>query len=82
MAINVVVNSSGASTVQVKPTKTVASVAVIPTANITLGSLTNVDASNPDDGEALVYDGANNVFVVKQVEFDSNNITNINGGTF
>jgi hypothetical protein len=82
MAINVVVNTSGASTVQVKPTKTVASVAVIPTANITLGSLTNVDASNPDDGEALVYDGANNVFVVKQVEFDSNNITNINGGTF
>jgi hypothetical protein len=82
MAINVVVNTSGASTVQVKPTKTVASVAVVPTANITLGSLTNVDASNPDDGEALVYDGANNVFVVKQVEFDSNNITNINGGTF
>jgi hypothetical protein len=82
MAINVVVNTSGASTVQVKPTKTVASVAVIPTANITLGSLTNVDASNPDDGEALVYDGANNVFVVKQVEIDSNNITNINGGTF
>jgi hypothetical protein len=82
MAINVVVNTSGASTVQVKPTKTVASVAVVPTANITLGSLTNVDASNPDDGEALVFDAANNVFVVKQVEFDSNNITNINGGTF
>jgi hypothetical protein len=82
MAINVVVNTSSASTVQVKPTKTVASVSVVPTANITLGSLTNVDASDPDDGEALVYDGANNVFVVKQVEFDSNNITNINGGTF
>jgi hypothetical protein len=82
MAINVVVNTSSASTVQVKPTKTVASVSVVPTANITLGSLTNVDASDPDDGEALVYDGANNVFVVKQVEIDSNNITNINGGTF
>jgi hypothetical protein len=82
MSISVVVNTSGASTVQVKPTKTVASVAVVPTANITLGSLTNVDASDPDDGETLVYDGANNVFVVKQIEFDSNNITNINGGTF
>ena len=82
MAINVVVNTSSASTVQVKPTKTVASVSVIPTANITLGSLTNVNVSDPDDGEALVYDAANNVFVVREIEFDSNNITNINGGTF
>lgn len=82
MAINVVVNTSSASTVQVKPTKTVAAVSVVPTANITLGSLTNVNVSDPDDGEALVYDAANNIFVVREIEIDSNNITNINGGTF
>jgi hypothetical protein len=82
MAINVVVNTGSASTVQVKPTKTIAAVSVVPTANITLGSLTNVDATDPDEGEVLVYDAANNVFIVKQIEFDSNNITNINGGIF
>jgi len=80
MAINVVVNTGSASTVQVKPTKTVAAVAVVPT--LSLGALTNVDATDPDDGESLVYDAANNVFVVKQIEIDSNNITNINGGIF
>ena len=82
MAITAVVNTSGASTVQVKPTKTVASVAFVPTANITLGSITNVDVSGAEDGEALVYDAANNIYVIKQVEVDSNNITNINGGSF
>lgn len=82
MAINVVVNTNNASTVQVKPTKTVASVAFVPSSNITLGSLTNVDASDPDDGEALVFDAATQTFIVKEISIDSNNITNINGGAF
>ena len=82
MAINVVVNTNNASTVQVKPTKTVASVAFAPSSNITLGSLTNVDASDPDDGEALVFDASTNTFIVKEITIDSNNITNINGGAF
>lgn len=82
MAINVVVNTNNASTVQVKPTKTVATVAFTPSANITLGSLTNVDASDPDDGEALVFDAATQTFIVKEISIDSNNITNINGGAF
>jgi hypothetical protein len=42
----------------------------------------NVDTSGAEDGEALVYDAANNIYVIKQIEFDSNNITNINGGAF
>jgi hypothetical protein len=82
MSINVVVRTNPASTVKVKPNKTVASVTVAPTANISLGSLVNVDVSGADDGEVLVYDSANNKYIIAPVTVDSNNITNISGGTF
>jgi len=42
----------------------------------------NVDTSGAEDGESLVYDAANNNYVIKQITFNSNNITNINGGAF
>lgn len=83
MAITAVVNTASASTVTVKPAnKYEAIVTVAPSANISLSTLTNVDTSGAEDGEALVYDAANNIYVIKQVQFDSNNITNVNGGTF
>jgi hypothetical protein len=42
----------------------------------------NVDTSGAEDGEALVYDAANNNYVIREITFNSNNITNINGGAF
>jgi hypothetical protein len=82
MAINVVIQTNPVSTVQVRPQKSSASVAIVPTANITLGSLVNVDVRDADDGEALIYDSANNKYVIAPIIVDSNNITNVNGGTF
>jgi hypothetical protein len=69
--------------VTVKPTKTVVSaVTIAPQTSVSLGSLTNVDASDPDDGETLVYDATLAKYIVKAITVDSNNVTNINGGTF
>jgi hypothetical protein len=83
MAISVVVNPVESVVSSVKPTKTVvSSVTIAPQTSISLGSLTNVDASNPDDGETLVYDAAQSKYVVKEIQVNSNNITNVNGGTF
>ena len=83
MAITAVVNTSSASTVTVKPaSKYEAFVTVAPSANITLSTLVNVDTSGAEDGEALVYDAANNNYVIREITFNSNNITNINGGAF
>jgi hypothetical protein len=70
-------------TVTIKPTKTVvSSVTVAPQTSVSLGNLTNVDATDPDDGETLVYDAAAAKYVVKPIIVNSNNVTNINGGTF
>jgi len=83
MAITAVVNTSSASTVTIKPaSKYEAVVTVAPSANITLSTLVNVDTSGAEDGEALVYDAANNNYVIREITFNSNNITNINGGAF
>ena len=83
MAITAVVNTSSASTVTVKPaSKYEAVVTVAPSANITLSTVVNVDTSGAEDGEALVYDAANNNYVIREITFNSNNITNINGGAF
>jgi len=70
-------------TVRIKPNKTVvSSVFIGPKPNVSLSDLKNVDASNPDDGEVLVYDGATQGYVVKPVVVNSNNITNVRGGGF
>jgi hypothetical protein len=69
--------------VTVKPTKTVVSaVTIAPQTSVSLGSLTNVDASDPDEGETLVYNATLAKYIVKAITVDSNNVTNINGGTF
>lgn len=69
--------------VTVRPTKTVvSSVTIAPQTSVSLGNLTNVDASDPNDGETLVYEASTSKYVVKPVSVDSNNITNIQGGTF
>lgn len=83
MSISVVVRPVENVTTSVKSERTVvSSVTIGPQTTISLGNLTNVDASNPDDGETLVFDAATNTFIVKELVVDSNNITNINGGTF
>jgi hypothetical protein len=61
---------------------TVSSINIGPNPSLTLDQITNVDASDPDDGEALIFDAALNEYVVKPITINSNNITNIAGGTF
>ena len=69
--------------VSVKPNKTVvSSVTIAPQTSVSLGNLTNVDATDPNDGETLVYEAATAKYVVKPITVTSNNITNINGGSF
>jgi hypothetical protein len=83
MGISVVVKPTENVTTAVKSERTVvSSVTIAPQTTISLGNLTNVDASDPDDGETLVYDESVGKYVVKAITVDSNNITNINGGTF
>lgn len=70
-------------TVTVKPKKTaVSSVNIGPKPSLTLGQIINVEASDPDNGEALIYDAQTGKYVVKEIIVSSNNITNVFGGTF
>ena len=83
MSISVVVRPVENVTTSVKSERTVvSSVTIAPQTTISLGNLTNVDASDPDDGETLVYDEVLGKYIVKAITVNSNNITNINGGTF
>ena len=84
MATTVVINSNPATTVSLKPAnKTFASLSVTPSSNIGLGGLNNVDVSGAENNEVLVFDQANNKFVIAPITIDANtNITNINGGLF
>lgn len=69
--------------VTVKPKRAVvSSVNIGPKPDLTLGQLKNVDATDPDDGEVLVYNAAANKYIVKEITVDANNITNLSGGTF
>lgn len=61
---------------------TISSVNIGPKTNVSLGEIINVDASDPDDGEALIFDASQNKYVIKPIVVDANNITNIAGGTF
>lgn len=83
MAIKVTVNTQKSVVSSVKQKKTVvSSVNVSPKPDLSLGQLKNVDASDPDEGETVVYDATTNKYVVKPIIVTSNNITNIAGGTF
>jgi len=56
--------------------KTVRTVAVTPDlSSMSLESLSDVDATNPNENETLVYDEASGKYVVKE-------LPSINGGTF
>lgn len=62
--------------VKIKPNKTaVSSVEIARTVKFPLQELTNVDGTNPDDGEVLVYEASSNLYVVKTIPY-------IRGGTF
>lgn len=84
MATTVIINNTPATTVSLKPAnKTVATVSVGPSSNISLGDLNNVNVAGAENNEVLVYDQANNTFVVAPYTVDANtNIAAINGGTF
>lgn len=82
--VTVTITNTPAATVALKPAnKTVATVALRPASNVALGDLTNVDVAGADNNEVLVFDSANNKFVIAPITLDANtNITNINGGLF
>ena len=78
MATTVVINSNPATTVALKPAnKTFASVSVAPSANISVGSLTDVSIANISDGQTLVYNSTTSIF-----EGSSPTVTLIKGGKF
>jgi hypothetical protein len=69
--------------VYIKPQRSVVStISVGGRPKVTLGQILNVDASDADDGETLVYDASSNTYVVKEITVTSNNIINVAGGTF
>jgi hypothetical protein len=74
----VTINSNPATTVSLKPAnKSFALVSVAPSANISVGSLTDVSIANISDGQTLVYSSANTKF-----EGSSPTVTLIKGGKF
>ena len=80
MATIVTIVNNAATTVSLKPAnKTVASVIVAPSSNISLGTLTNVDVANVGDGQGLVYSTANGKFESKAI---TATVTQLTGGKF
>jgi len=81
MVTNVTVITNSASTVSIRPsTKTVASVSTVPSSNITLGSLSNVDVVNVANGQSLVYNSATGKFEANEVI--ASQPTTLVGGAF
>jgi len=81
MATNVTVITNSASTVSIRPsTKSVASLSAIPSSNISLGSLSNVDVANVANGQSLVYNSATGKYVASEVT--AIQPTNLVGGSF
>lgn len=81
MATNVTVITNSASTVSIRPsTKSVASLSAIPSSNISLGSLSNVDVANVADGQSLVYNSATGKFEANEVT--AAQPTTLVGGSF
>jgi len=80
----VTITSNPASTVSLKPAlKTFASVGIKPSSNIALGDITNVNVAGAQDNEYLVYNSANNNYIVAPIHIDANTvIDSVNGGQF
>jgi hypothetical protein len=76
MAVKVTVNSSSPNRVSINNQQrtTIRSVGLA-NQDTKLENLTDVDASDPDNNEILVYDETLNKYVIKT-------LPNINGGTF
>ena len=80
MATIVTIVNNAATTVSLKPAnKTVASVTVAPSSNISLGTLTNVDVADISDGQGLIYNSANGKFEGGSI---SATVTQLTGGRF
>lgn len=79
MAVKVTVVSDARNRISInnQQRKTVRTIALMPDLSsiTTLDSLSDVDASDPNENETLVYDEASGKYVVKI-------LPNINGGTF
>ena len=81
MVTNVTVITNSASTVSIRPsTKSVASLSAIPSSNISLGSLSNVDVANVVNGQSLVYNSATGKFEANEVT--AAQPTTLVGGSF
>lgn len=78
MAVKVTVNSIPKTRISINSGKrdTIRTVGVAPVVSVTrLSDLTDVDASDPNNNETLVYDSASGRYVVKE-------LPTVNGGTF
>lgn len=80
MAVKVTVNSVPKNRISInnqqkKTIRTVALATSVTGGSTTLAGLTDVDASDPDNNETLVYDEASGKYVVKV-------LPNLDGGTF
>lgn len=83
MTIKVTVNPTTTLVSTVKSSKTaVTSLTFGLKPSLSLGQLTNVDASQATDGETLVYDAGSGNYIVKDLTITTNNLPNIVGGTF
>ena len=77
MSITAIVNTNQSTTVELRTNKTTVSMLPISTtAQIeNLSQIQDVDASNPDNNEVLVYDQTQNKYVIKTIPI-------VQGGTF
>jgi hypothetical protein len=77
MAVKVTVVSPGKNRISInnQDRKQIRTIGIIPDNATTLAGLNDVDASDPDNNETLVYDEATGKYVVKTLPI-------ITGGTF
>lgn len=77
MSTKVIVRSSAPNRVLInnQQPKTVRTVAVASASSATLAGLTDVDASDSDNNETLVYDATSGKYVIKT-------LPSVDGGTF
>lgn len=77
MSTKVIVRSSAPNRISInnQQPKTVKTVAVASASTNRLATLTDVDASDPDNNETLVYDATSGKYVIKT-------LPSVDGGTF
>jgi hypothetical protein len=80
MATTVTISNNPGTIVSLKPAnKTFASVSVAPSANISMGSLTDVSVASVADGQTLIYNSANGKFESGAI---TATVTQLTGGKF